>query len=207
MAAAITGGRAHRIESACIWILCAAPLLLLVLQGLTGGLTANPIEFVLRELGVWALRFLCITLAISPLAQGAGWSRPMRYRRRIGLWAFAYACLHLLTYVAVDQEFDWPSILKDIAKRPYITIGMAAFLLLVPLAVTSINRVRRKMRPRSWRRLHRAVYPIAAMGVVHYYLLVKADHRDPLFYAVVVALLLAARFMPKRRARPARAQG
>jgi len=208
MAAATgTGGRAHRIESALVWIMCAAPLLLLVLQGFTGGLTANPIEFVLRELGVWALRFLCITLAISPLAKWAGWLRPMRYRRRIGLWAFAYVCLHLLTYIAVDQEFDWPNILKDIAKRPYITIGMAAFVLLVPLAVTSMNRIRRKMRPRSWRRLHRAIYPIAAMGVVHYYLLVKADHRDPLFYGAVVAVLLALRLVPKGMARPARARG
>lgn len=198
--AAASGKAPLRVESGLVWALCAAPLLILLAQGFTGDLTANPVQYVLRELGVWGLRFLCITLAISPLARLGGVSRVMRYRRRVGLWAFAYVTMHLLMYVVVDQELDLGSIWTDIVKRPYITIGMAAFVLLVPLTVTSFNMIRRKMRPRTWQRLHRAIYLIAVMGVAHYYLLVKADHSDPIFYGVIVALLLAARFFPARRA-------
>lgn len=187
-----------RLESAIVWILCATPILLLFVQGFRGDLTANPIEYVLRDLGLWALRFLCLTLAVTLLARYAGLRRLMRYRRRIGLWAFAYVTLHLVMYVAVDQEFDWSSIGADIVKRPYITIGMAAFALLIPLAVTSANAVRRKMTAKGWRRLHQAVYLIAVMGVTHYFLLVKADTSSPLLYAVIIAVLLAARLLPKR---------
>lgn len=186
-----------RLESAFVWLLCAAPLALILWWGLTGDLTANPVEFVLRELGLWGLRFLCLTLAVTLLARYAGMPRLMRFRRRIGLWAFAYVTLHLLTYVAVAHEFDWAEIATDIAKRPYITLGMGAFALLVPLAVTSANAVRRKMTPRAWRRLHRSVYLIAAMGVVHYFLLVKADTSSPLLYGGIVAALLAARLLPR----------
>lgn len=197
-----SGGMSQRVESALIWLLCGAPLIAIVVQGFTGGLTANPVQYVLHQLGLWGLRFLCLTLAISPTAKLFGFSRIMRYRRRVGLWAFAYVTLHLLLYVVVDQELDMAGIGADIVKRPYITIGMAAFVLLVPLAVTSFTRVRRRMRARNWQRLHRAIYLIALMGVAHYYLLVKADHSDPIVYGIVVALLLAARFLPRRRPRP-----
>ncbi|MCW2336531.1 sulfoxide reductase heme-binding subunit YedZ [Sphingobium sp. B2D3A] len=193
-----------RLISALVWLLCVAPLLLFVWQGLTGGLTANPIEYVLRELGLWGLRFLCITLAISPLAKLLKMPALLRYRRRIGLWAFAYVALHLIMYVAVDQQFGWSFIVADIVKRPYITIGMAAFVLLVPLAITSANRIRRKMRVRAWRRLHQLVYLIAIMGVVHYFLLVKADTRSPLIYGGIVAALLGWRAVMRLRAGPAR---
>ncbi|MCW2389855.1 sulfoxide reductase heme-binding subunit YedZ [Sphingobium sp. B11D3B] len=193
-----------RLISALIWLLCVAPLLLFVWQGLTGGLTANPIEYVLRELGLWGLRFLCITLAISPLAKLLKMPALLRYRRRIGLWAFAYVALHLIMYVAVDQQFGWSFIVADIVKRPYITIGMAAFVLLVPLAITSANRIRRKMRVRAWRRLHQLVYLIAIMGVVHYFLLVKADTRSPLIYGGIVAALLGWRAVMRLRAGRAR---
>jgi len=115
----------------------------------------------------------------------------IRYRRRVGLWAFAYVCLHLSTYIGVDQLFDWPTIGKDIAKRPYITIGMAAFTLLIPLAVTSADKLRRRLGPRRWKRLHQLIYLVAPMGAVHYYLLVKADHRPPLVYGAIIAALLA----------------
>ncbi|MCI4590220.1 sulfoxide reductase heme-binding subunit YedZ [Sphingobium sp. BYY-5] len=195
-----SGALSRQVESGLIWLLCVMPLLILVGQGFADALTANPVEYVLRELGLWALRFLCLTLALSPLARFSGWRRALLYRRRIGLWAFAYACLHLSTYIFVDQALDWPTIVKDIVKRPYITIGMAAFLLLVPLAITSINRIRRRMAPRSWLRLHRAIYPIAIMGVAHFYLLVKADHRDPLFYGIIVLMLLGIRLVPRHRA-------
>lgn len=185
-----------RLESALVWLACAAPLLLILYWGFTSQLTANPVEFVLRDLGLWGLRFVCFTLAVTLLAKYGKMPRLMRYRRRIGLWAFAYVALHLLVYLGAAHEFDWAEIGTDIAKRPYITIGMAAFALLIPLAVTSANAIRRKMRPRSWRRLHRLVYLIAVMGVVHYFLLVKADTRSPLLYGAIVAVLLGARLLP-----------
>lgn len=182
-----------RLISGAVWLACAAPLLLFVGQGLTDGLTANPIQFILRQLGVWALRFLCVSLALAPAAKLLKQPAFIRYRRRIGLWAFAYVMLHLITYLAIDQQFDWGVIGKDIVKRPYITIGMAASVLLAPLAITSADKLRRKLGPKRWKRLHQLVYPIVAMGVVHYYLLVKADHRPPLIYGVVVFVLLGYR--------------
>ena len=172
---------------------CFSPILIFIGQGLTDGLTANPIQFVLRQLGVWALRFLCLSLAVTPAARLLKQPRLIRYRRAIGLWAFTYVCLHLTTYVGVDQLFDWPTIGKDIVKRPYITIGMAAFVLLLPLAVTSMDRLMRRLGPRRWKRLHQLIYLIVPMGVIHYYLLVKADHRPPLIYGAVVSALLAYR--------------
>lgn len=180
-----------RLVSGAVWLACAAPLLWFVAQGFTGDLGANPIQYVLRQLGVWALRFICITLAMGPLAKLLKAPAIIRYRRRVGLWAFAYVCLHLSTYIGVDQLFDWPTIGKDIAKRPYITIGMAAFVLLIPLAVTSADTLRRRLGPRRWKRLHQLIYLIAPMGAVHYFLLVKADHRPPLAYGAVIAVLLA----------------
>ena len=182
-----------RLISWAVWLACAAPLLLFVGQGFTDGLTANPIQFILRQLGVWALRFLCVSLAITPAARLLKQPALIRFRRRIGLWAFAYVCLHLVTYIAVDQQFDWGVIGKDIVKRPYITIGMAASVLLLALAVTSADKLRRRLGPKRWKRLHQLVYLIVPMGVVHYYLLVKADHRPPLIYGAVVALLLGYR--------------
>ena len=180
-----------RLVSWAVWLACAAPLLWFVVQGFTDGLGANPIQYVLRQLGVWALRFVCITLALGPLAKTFRQPVLIRYRRRVGLWAFAYVCLHLSTYIGVDQVFDWPTIGKDIAKRPYITIGMAAFALLIALAVTSADTLRRKLGPKRWKRLHQLIYLIAPMGAVHYFLLVKADHRPPLVYGAVIAGLLA----------------
>ncbi len=184
-----------RLVSGAVWLACAAPLLWFVVQGFTGDLSANPIQYVLRQLGVWALRFLCVALAMSPVARLLKQPWITRYRRRIGLWAFAYVCLHLSTYIGIDQLFDWPTIGKDIAKRPYITIGMAAFTMLIPLAVTSADKLRRRLGPKRWRRLQQMIYLIAPMGVVHYYLLVKADPRPPLIYGAVVVALLGYRAM------------
>jgi sulfoxide reductase heme-binding subunit YedZ len=182
-----------RLVSWAVWVACAAPLLWFVVQGFTGDLGANPIQYVLRQLGVWALRFICVSLAITPAARLLKAPVLIRYRRRIGLWAFAYVCLHLSTYIGVDQVFDWSTIGKDIAKRPYITIGMAAFAMLLPMAITSADKLRRKLGPKRWKRLHQLIYLIAPMGVVHYFLLVKADHRPPLIYGAVVLVLLAWR--------------
>ena len=184
-----------RLISLVIWVACLSPLGFFVFGAFTDSLTANPIQYVLRQLGVWALRFLAVTLAISPAAKLLRQPWLIRYRRRIGLFAFAYVCLHLTTYVAIDQAFDWRTIGKDIAKRPYITIGMAAFALLIPLAITSADGLRRKLGPRRWKRLHQLIYLIAPMGVVHYYLLVKADHRPPLIYGAIILALLGYRLV------------
>jgi sulfoxide reductase heme-binding subunit YedZ len=180
-----------RLVSWAVWLACAGPLLWFVVQAFTGDMGANPIQYVLRQLGVWALRFVCITLAMGPLSKLLKAPAVIRYRRRVGLWAFTYVCLHLSTYIGVDQAFDWPTIGKDIAKRPYITIGMAAFAMLIPMAITSLDKLRRRLGPGRWKRLQQAIYLIAPMGATHYYLLVKADHRPPLVYGAVIAVLLA----------------
>ena len=184
-----------RLISLAVWLACLSPLIWFAVQGFTGDLGANPIQYVLRQLGVWALRFICISLAITPAAKLLKLPILIRYRRRVGLFAFAYVCLHLSTYIGVDQAFDWPTIGKDIVKRPYITIGMAAFAMLLPLAVTSADKLRRKLGPKRWKRLHQLIYLIAPMGVVHYYLLVKADHRPPLIYGAAVLVLLGYRLV------------
>ena len=180
---------------------CLAPLVWLVWRGYQGDLGANPIEKVIRNLGVWGLRLLIVGLTITPLARLLRRPRLIRVRRPIGLIAFGYIVLHLSTYIGVDQYFDWAAIWKDILKRPFITIGMAAFLLLIPMAATSFNAAIRWLGAQRWRGLHRLIYLIVPMGVVHYYLLVKADHRPPLIYGGIVLLLLGWRAVtaPGRR--------
>lgn len=170
------------------------PLLWLAYRGVSGGLGVNPVETLNRTLGDWTLRLLLLTLAITPLRRLTRWGWLIKLRRMIGLYAFAYASLHLASYLVVDQFFDWAEIGADIIKRPYITVGMSAFLLLIPLAVTSTNGMMRRLG-RNWQRLHRLVYPIAIAGVVHFYMLVKADTREPLLYALLLGILLAARLI------------
>jgi methionine sulfoxide reductase heme-binding subunit len=189
-----------------VFALCLLPLADLAWRLFFGdGLGANPINTGLRALGLWGLRFLVIGLAVTPLRNVTGWTLLARYRRMIGLFAFFYVSLHLLSYVGVDQGFDWDAIWRDIVKRPYITIGMAGFVLLFPLMVTSFNRMARALGPRRWRALHRSVYAIALLGVLHDFLLVKADIRQPLYYGTLIGLLLAYRFVVWVRARAARA--
>ncbi len=182
-----------RVVYGLVWLACLAPLLWLAWRGYTNDLGANPIDKLIRELGVWGLRLLIVGLAITPLARILKQPRLIRFRRTIGLFAFAYVLLHLTNYVVTDQWFDWAAIGKDILKRPFITVGMAAFVLLVPLAVTSTNWALRKLGPLRWRKLHRLTYLIVLLGVVHYYMLVKADHRPPLIYGAIVVLLLGWR--------------
>jgi sulfoxide reductase heme-binding subunit YedZ len=182
-----------RLVYALVWLACLAPLPWVIWRLVSGDLGANPIEALIRQLGVWGLRLLIVGLAITPAARLLRQPGLIRFRRTIGLFAFSYILLHLSSYIGVDQFFDWGAIGKDIVKRPYITIGMAAFLLLVPLAVTSTNGAIRRLGPVRWRRLHRLIYLIVPMGVVHYYLLVKADHRPPLIYGALVAALLGWR--------------
>jgi sulfoxide reductase heme-binding subunit YedZ len=184
-----------------IWLACLFPLAQLVFLLFQNELGANPIEKLTRSLGEWALRFLLIGLAITPAAKLLKQPRLIRYRRMLGLWAFTYVALHLSNYVVLDHFFDWPTIGKDILKRPYITIGMTAFVLLIPLAVTSLDRLHRKLGPKRWKALHRLAYLIAILGVIHFYLLVKADHTAPLTYGAILAALLGYRVWAWHKAR------
>ncbi|MFP5402507.1 MAG: sulfite oxidase heme-binding subunit YedZ [Gammaproteobacteria bacterium] len=175
------------------------PLLRIIYLGVAGELGANPIEFITRSTGTWALVGLLLTLAVTPLRRLTGWTGLMRHRRTLGLFAFFYACLHALAYVWLDQFFDPAAILHDIVKRPFVTAGFAAFTLLVPLAMTSTRAMMRRLGHR-WSVLHRLIYPAALLGVVHFLWLVKKDLTEPLAYAVVLVLLLALRLPWGRRA-------
>jgi len=192
-----------RLVYGLVWLACFAPLLWLAWRGFNNDLGANPIDKLIRELGVWGLRLLIVGLAITPAARLLRQPRLVRFRRTIGLFAFAYVLLHLTNYVVTDQWFDWAAIGKDILKRPFITVGMAAFVLLVPLAVTSTNWALRKLGPVRWRKLHRLTYLIVPLGVIHYLMLVKADHRPPLIYGAIVAVLLGWRVWDLARKRRA----
>ena len=155
-------------------------------------LGANPVETLSHRTGDWSLRFLLLTLAVTPLRRLSGWNWLLKFRRMLGLFAFFYVCLHLGVYLIFDQFFDPSAILEDIAKRPYITVGFAGFLLLIPLAVTSTNGMIKRLG-RNWQRLHRLVYLIGMLGVVHYWWLVKADISEPLLYAGLLTMLLGYR--------------
>ena len=184
---------------AAVWLACLTPLVWLAWRAFSGDLGANPIEALIRQIGVWGLRLLLVGLAVTPAARILKTPRLIRFRRTIGLFAFAYVCLHLLTYIGVDLFFDWGQLWKDILKRPFITLGMGAFVLLIPLAVTSTNGMIRRLGRATWQKIHWLIYLIVPMGVVHYYLLVKADHRPPLVYGAIVLLLLGYRLLPKTR--------
>ena len=186
---------------ALLFLLCLVPLGRLVLEalGYAGlGLGANPIEELIHRLGKWGLNFLLITLAVTPLRRLTGWAWLVRLRRMLGLFAFFYVSMHFLVYAGLDQRFDVPAIVEDIAKRPYITIGMTALLLLLPLAVTSTNAMMRRLG-RRWKRLHRLVYVIAILGVWHFYWQVKLDTLEALIYAAILAVLLGFRLVDWRR--------
>lgn len=176
-----------------LFILCLVPLARLAWGAWDDALGANPIEFIQRSLGSWTLNFLLITLTVSPLRRLSGWHWLLRLRRMLGLYAFCYAALHLVSYLWLDQFFDWRAIAKDILKRPFITVGMSAFLLLLPLAATSSNAMIRRLGGRRWQQLHRSVYLIAVLGVVHYWWLVKRDVTLPALYAALLGLLLGFR--------------
>ncbi len=175
-----------------LFVLCLMPLLWLGYGAYSDTLGANPIEAITRTLGDWALRFLLLTLTATPLRRLSGWGWPIRFRRMLGLYAFFYALLHLSSYIVLDQFFYWPEIWADIIKRPYITVGMASFLLLIPLAATSTKKMIRRLG-RNWQRLHRLVYPIAIGAVVHNLMMPKVLSTEPLLYAAALALLLLLR--------------
>lgn len=176
-----------------VFLLAFMPLDKLLLYAYLNNLGANPIEKITRVTGYWALFFLLITLAITPIRRLTKWLWVMRLRRMLGLFAFFYGFLHFLTYLILDQFFDCEAILKDIIKRPYITIGFFAFVLMIPLAITSTDSLIRRLGGKRWRFLHRLVYLTAIAGVIHYWWLVKKDLTEPIIFAVVLTTLLAVR--------------
>jgi sulfoxide reductase heme-binding subunit YedZ len=170
-----------------------APFCWLVWGAFTDNLGANPIDTITDETGTWTLRFLVLTLLVTPLRRWTGWNGAIRFRRMLGLFAFFYGSLHFLTYIWLDQFFALDEIVKDIVKRPFITVGFSAFVLMLPLALTSTTGWIRRLGGRRWQAVHRLVYVTAALGVVHYWWLVKADISRPVRYGVIVAVLLGAR--------------
>ncbi len=185
----------RRLVKPLLFAACMLPLLDLLARvfGIAGrGLGANPIETLMDALGTWGLRFLLLTLCVSPLARIARKPWIMGLRRMLGLFAFTYLALHFLVWLVLDKWFDWPVIVEDIAERPFITLGMIALLMLLALAVTSTRGWMRRLGGR-WQRLHRLVYVAASLAVVHYWALVKADTTRPWRYAAIVAALLGVR--------------
>jgi sulfoxide reductase heme-binding subunit YedZ len=188
---------AMRVLKVTVFGLCLLPLAFLLLQAFgVGGfsLGANPIEELIHSLGKWGVKFLLITLAVTPVRKLTGWNWPMRLRRMLGLFAFFYVVLHFLAYAGLDQRFEFAVIFEDIAERPYITVGMTALLLLLPLAATSTNGMMRRLGKR-WKKLHRLVYLIAILGVWHFYWQVKLDTLEALIYAGILAALLGYRLV------------
>jgi methionine sulfoxide reductase heme-binding subunit len=190
-----------RVAKPLLFVLCLGPVAWLAWAAAADALGANPISEITKETGVWTLRFLALTLAITPLRRATGWNVLVRFRRMLGLFAFFYGSLHFLTYVWLDQFFALDDILKDIAKRPFITVGFTAFVLMVPLAVTSTAGWIRRLGGRRWNQLHRLVYASACLGVIHYYWLVKADVARPVRYGLIVGGVLFARGVYARRKR------
>lgn len=177
-----------------LFITSLLPLLAMIYRALFGSLGVNPVESLHHAFGDWTLRFLIITLLITPLRLIPGLNWLSKLRRMLGLYAFFYATLHLIVYLVIDQQLDWSAIGADIIKRPYITFGMSAYLLLLPLAITSNHALMTQLGS-YWKRLHALIYLVATLGIMHFYLLVKADTREPLFYAVVFAVLVILRVL------------
>ncbi|WP_186100600.1 protein-methionine-sulfoxide reductase heme-binding subunit MsrQ [Burkholderia gladioli] len=208
---AASAGRAARASAMPGWLRIAKPVVFLaglfplarlVVLGFTGGLGANPIEFVTRSTGLWTLMILCVTLAVTPLRRLTGINALLRLRRMIGLFAFFYALLHFTTYFWFDKWFDLPAILKDVFKRPFITVGFAAFLLLIPLALSSPRAAVRRLG-RHWQRLHRLIYAIAVLAILHFWWM-RAGKHDlalPKLYGAIVLALLGWRVVVALRAR------
>jgi methionine sulfoxide reductase heme-binding subunit len=189
-----------------VFALCLVPLAILIWRAFHNELGANHIEFITHATGDWTLRFLVLTLAITPLRKILHQPQLIRFRRMLGLFAFFYVCLHFATWIGLDKFFDWPEMWKDVQKRRFITVGFAGFVLLIPLAITSTAGWIRRLGGKRWQFLHRAVYLTAILGVIHYYWLVKSDVTKPLQYAWMVGILLAWRagdWLYSRWTRPA----
>ena len=185
-----------------VFALCLVPALLVFTDAfeITGRLGANPVEEIQDRFGIWALRFIMITLAVTPLRRIMVWNWLVRFRRLLGLFAFFFVLMHFLTWLILDQELLLSAIAEDITERPFITLGFTAFLLLTAMAATSTNAMRRRLG-RRWQQLHYSVYVVGALGVSHYWWQVKADVMEPLIYAIILAVLLGYRVWWRRRTR------
>jgi len=194
----------HALAKPLVFLCCLLPLAWVVFR-LTGGgpqggaLLHNPQDYLNRYLGDWALRFLLLALAVTPLRLLTGAAGFVRFRRMIGLYAFFYVCLHLLSYIWLDQGFYWPELWKDLTKRTYITVGMASFMLLVPLAFTSWNRMIQRLGAARWRRLHQLTYVIVPLACLHFFMMRKGFQIEPIIYAGVYLVLIYVRLIPRLR--------
>jgi sulfoxide reductase heme-binding subunit YedZ len=175
-----------------VWIGCLVPAGILGVRAVRGDLTANPLELLTNWTGYTTLVLVMVTLAVTPVRRLTGWNGVIRLRRLIGLFAFFYACIHFSIYIGLDIFFDWGRIIEDILLRPYITVGFTAFVLLIPLALTSTKGWIRRLGKR-WQKLHRLIYAVGALGVLHYYWKVKADTREPLVFAAIFVVLMLLR--------------
>ena len=184
-----------------VFALCLLPFAHLLWDAAHGTLGPDPVAQLEHRSGDWALRLMLATLAVTPLRRLSGWHKAIRFRRILGLFAFFYASVHLTIYLAIDLGGFWSQLLGEIVKRPYITVGFAAWLLLIPLALTSTQRMMRRLG-RHWQRLHRLAYLIALLGVLHYFWLVKADHREPALYLAIWIVLMLVRLPRQARAAP-----
>ena len=180
-----------------VFLLCLVPLMGLVFGAINETLGANPVETMTRETGEWVLRFLLITLSITPTRKILNWPWLIKLRRMLGLFVFFYAVIHFLTYIWFDQFFDLNEIIKDIIKRPFITVGFTAFVLLIPLALTS-NKIMIRRLKKNWAKLHKLIYVIAVLGVLHFFWLVKADYLQPIIYGLILLSLLFYRAYQQR---------
>jgi methionine sulfoxide reductase heme-binding subunit len=185
--------KSQKASKIVVFVACLTPLFLLLTAAVMGNLSANPIKDITEDTGAWTLRFLLITMCITPLRKLTGWNVVIKFRRMVGLFAFFYGFLHLMTYLWLDQFFSIPDMIHDVLKRPFITAGAAGFALMVPLAVTSTRKWISRMGGKRWQLLHRLVYVSAFAGVVHYVWLVKADIQRPVIYAVFLSILFAYR--------------
>jgi sulfoxide reductase heme-binding subunit YedZ len=197
--------RSMRVAKPLVFVACLVPFLLLIANGLGvgGSLGANPIDKITDVTGTWTLRFVLITLAVTPLRRLTGWNTLIRFRRMLGLFAFFYGSMHFLTWAVIDQGLAFQFIGADIAKRPYITVGFLGFSLMIPLAITSTAGWIRRLGGKRWNLLHRAIYVTAVCGVIHYLWLVKSDRTRPLIYGAILLVLLAFRAWYAWRPKPA----
>ena len=180
---------------ALIFLNSSIPLAIMLWDAAHGQVGVNPVEVFIRTFGVLTLLFVLITLCVTPLRKLLGWGFLIKYRRMLGLFAFFYGCLHLLTYIAFDRSWGFSSVVADVVKRPFIAVGMASFVLLIPLALTSTNKMMRRLGAKRWLALHKLVYAVASGGVVHFWMFVGAEVTWPLTFAVVAALLLGYRLL------------
>ena len=183
----------RRVFKPVVWLLCLTPFALLIYDGFTDNLTANPIEKITNDTGIWTLRLIVAGLAITPLRWLTGINQLINYRRLVGLFAFFYGCLHFTTFFFFDHQFDFAGMWEDVLKRPYITAGFTAFVLMIPLAITSTTGWIRRMGGKKWNLLHRLIYITALAAVLHYFWKVKLDATNPVYYGLVVAALLGFR--------------